>query len=262
MTDFITGLLELTAWSMPRPAMFGTFHIMAALISICAALVLAAVFRRHPADKVLSVTGWILVILELYKQLFLFFIVNQGAYDWWYFPFQLCSVPMYICILLPYTRCRIHNAMLTFLGSYALIGAAAALIFPEDFLRSYVTLTLHGFIWHGLLLFISIIALHAEDTDLSLRGFAGAAIIFIFLSFVAVLINIAAEPLMASAGLPESYAAMFYMNPYHISPQPVVSSVQQAIGIPAGLLLYALCIIAASGIIIRTAFVIREKNFN
>jgi hypothetical protein len=40
---------------------------------------------------------------------------------------------------------------------------------------------------------------------------------------------------------------MFYLNPYHLSPQPFVDIVQKSAGIPAGLALYVLVIIAVSG---------------
>ena len=52
------------------------------------------------------------------------------------------------------------------------------------------------------------------------------------------------------AGFPHSYAAMFYLNPYHISPQPLVGSVQNVLGIPAGLILYALVTALASSALI------------
>ena len=47
------------------------------------------------------------------------------------------------------------------------------------------------------------------------------------------------------------WAAMFYLNPFHISPQPVVSAIQNTAGIPAGLLLYVLVIAAVSSLLIR-----------
>ena len=60
-------------------------------------------------------------------------------------------------------------------------------------------------------------------------------------------INAAAEPVMQNIRIshPEGahdWAAMVYLSPYHISPQPLVGSVQKTAGIPAGLLLYALVI--------------------
>ena len=118
-------------------------------------------------------------------------------------------------------------------------------------MRSYVTLTLHGFIWHGLLLFISLTVVLSGIADFTVRGFARSVILFLGMCIIAVCINVLVEPAMAAAyatGLVANpYAAMFYLNPYHLSPQPFVDIVQKSAGIPAGLALYVLVIIAVSG---------------
>lgn len=251
------GILEMTAWKMNAPEMFGVFHF-AMLAAVCFLAAFASAGMKRASEKtrirVLAGCGWFLAVMEVYKQLFLFHVVNNGVYDWWYFPFQLCSVPMYLCILLPLVRRdgRFQSAILNFLACFTFVSAAAALIYPEDFLRSYVTLTLHGFIWHGLLLFISLTAVLTGMADLSLRGFARSSLLFLILSGAAVCINALVEPSMAAASsagqIPNNYAAMFYMNPYHLSPQPLVSTIQKSAGIPVGLALYAAVIIAASGV--------------
>ena len=239
--------------------MFSAFHVVVFVLTVTAAAASAMLCSKaisgagsvsgtgsgsKKLSLTLSISGWILLALELYKQLFIYYIVNGGVYDWWYFPFQLCSVPMYLCILLPFIRN--NSAMLTFMTGYTFLSAMAALIYPEDFLRPYISLTLHGFIWHGILLFISLTILYSGYADLSFRGFRNATALFILLCGIAVMINIFTEPLMLNAGVRNSYAAMFYLNPYHISPQPVVGSVQKTLGIPAGLMLYVISIIAAS----------------
>lgn len=246
---------------MDAPRMYGAFHIVAVLVVVIAAVLgAAAVSRacktsRARVIRILAACGWILAILEVYKQLFLYHIVNGGTYDWWYFPFQLCSVPMYLCILLP-VLCKAGkacNAILTFLATYTFVGAVAALTVPEDFLRSYVTLTLHGFIWHGILLFICLVVVFSGIADLSLGGFMRSTVLFGSLCVIAVIINVIVEPVMAkahAAGLvPNPYAAMFYLNPYHLSPQPIVDTVQKSAGIPLGLALYVIVIIAVSGLV-------------
>lgn len=261
MTDsLMITVLESTAWKMETPQMYGAFHIIfsAVLIILAAAgAVRAGRLSVHGRIRLLTVCGWILIAMEVYKQLFLYHIVNGGVYDWWYFPFQLCSVPMYLCVLLPLltrsgTTGKICSAVLTFLASYSFLGAAATFAVPEDILRPYVVLTVHGFVWHGILMFISLTIFLSGMADLSLRGFIRSSAIFLVMCAAAVCINIAAEPAMAAshaAGLlPNSYAAMFYLNPYHISPQPVVDAVQKSAGIPLGLALYVIAIIAASGI--------------
>lgn len=240
---------------MDAPPLFGWFHILAAITVTVMAFASAAlvVRRRMNVTKVLSVTGWLLFILEICKQIFLYTIVNGGAYDWWYFPFQLCSVPMYLCMLLPFTGARIRNTFLTFMSGYTFISAAAALIYPEDFLRPYVFLTAHGFLWHGILLFISLVIIlsgTAAEPVSAGGSLLRAACLFVLLCVIAVCINMAVEPSMQAihAAHPEvahSWAAMFYLNPYHISPQPVISGIQKTAGIPAGLVIYAFAIILA-----------------
>ena len=251
---------------MDAPRMYGAFHIAAVLIVLILAVIGASTLKHRSTVKVLSICGWILVAMEVYKQLFLYYIVNNGAYDWWYFPFQLCSVPMYMCILLPLLHKAGVNSSLTFLATYTFVGAAAALAVPEDFMRSYVTLTLHGFIWHGILLFICLTVVFSGMADLSLRGFGRATALFLGLCVIAVLINIVTEPIMASAysqGLvPNQYAAMFYLNPFHLSPQPIVGTVQKSAGIPLGLALYVLTITLSAGAVCAVFRTISKSSSN
>jgi hypothetical protein len=260
MENAITTILNMTAWRMDAPQLFGVFHICALVLTAAFALAAAVLFARHVDSSrsicsTLKVTGWVLVVLEVYKQLFLYFVVNGKAFDFWFFPFQLCSIPMYLCILLPLVGPNIRRTFMTFMGGYTFVSAVAALVFPEDILRPFVTLTLHGFVWHGLLLFISMFIFLTGSTESDAHGLRRAAGLYVILSIVAVMMNIAFESVMpairsANPGITHDWAAMFYLNPFHISPQPVVSTVQEAAGIPLGLLLYTLVIAVISSLII------------
>ena len=280
MIEGIRSFLGSTAWRMEAPKMFGALHLVLLAAAICFA-VLGAVWAKRLDDagrvKLLAACGWILAVMEIYKQLFLFYVVNNGVYDWWYFPFQLCSVPMYLCILLPFLakaagsdmtvddagiKLKRYSACLTFMVGFTFVSATAALIYPQDFLRSYVTLTLHGFIWHGLLLFISLTISLSGMAELSWHGIGRSVLLFLVFCLLAVGINAFAEPRMAaaySAGLLRNqYAAMFYLNPYHISPQLLVGTIQKSAGIPVGLALYIAVIVSVST---ATDLVFRKTHF-
>ena len=104
MTEFFTRLLELTAWTMTPPQPFSSFHLYFFLIGGFLAVFLAWRLRHLKEDshlRLLSLLGLILALSEIYKQLFLTLIVGHGTYDWWYFPFQLCSLLMYFCLFFP-----------------------------------------------------------------------------------------------------------------------------------------------------------------
>lgn len=75
--------------------------------------------------------------------LFIFYH-RQMPYDWWFFPFQLCSLPMYLCLLLPFLKHKsMKTAVCTFLQDFNLLGGLAALIVSEGFRGIHWTLTLH-----------------------------------------------------------------------------------------------------------------------
>lgn len=252
---------------------FSVFHIITSLACIILAVLLARFIAIRLSDicydmnnqgrkiiiRILSGCGWFLLITEIWKQLFIFYIVNDGVYDFWFIPFQLCSVPMYLCILLPFVSQRLQRTFLSFMASYTFISAICTFIYPEDLLRPYLLLTLHGFIWHGILMFISLLIVFSGLADLSSFGFWRATTLFLLLSSLAIILNIIAEPFAVSAhehGAPHSYPNMFYMNPYHISSQPFIDSIQKECGIPAGIAIYAAAIIALSGL---TSFAFRRS---
>lgn len=268
ITATIIQFLESTAWEMESPKVGSAFHIMAMVIVTvvaCAAAVFVArignngqITKDNSGDavriRILFVLGVLLLISEIYKQLFYYFIINNGAYDWWQFPFQLCSVPMYLCILLPFCGEKLQKVILTFMCGYTFVGAVAALIWPESILRPYVTLTLHGQIWHGILLFISIMIGLSGMADLTIKGFLRSTVLFLFLCAVAIVINMIAEPISIANPVYDengilSYPSMFYLSPYHPSYQPIIYDIDKAAGRPAAMAIYTLLIITAAGIV-------------
>ena len=201
MENKVIDVLNMTAWRMEPPQLFGGFHITASLLAAALAILAAVSFARRAGSekdvrRILVSAGWILVVLEVYKQVFIFYIVNDGAYDFWFFPFQLCSVPMYLCILMPFLKERVRVILMTFMSGYTFVSAVATLIYPEDILRPYISLTAHGFIWHGLLLFISLFVFLTGCTGFKFKGLLNAATLFLVLSVIAIIINIAVEPVM------------------------------------------------------------------
>ena len=119
-----------------------------------------ALARDQRYGKPVVVAGIVLIAMELWKQLTLWLLVEGGQYNVWYFPFQLCSLPMYLALLYGMLRKRtgrrafiIKRALLTFLQDYGFLGGALALIVHEGLLHpGHPLLTAHGFIWHIVML--------------------------------------------------------------------------------------------------------------
>ena len=176
--------------------------------------------------------GLILAAAECWKQLFLYVIVNQNSFDWWYFPFQLCSLPMYFCLLLPLVPERLKRLLSTFMADFCLLGGVMALAEPSGLLHPYWFLTLHGLLWHLLLIYIGLVFSFSTLPDCSMRGFVKILPLFFLCCAVASIINRTARPL--------GQADMFYISPYYPSSQVVFHDIAVKYGTLAGNVVYLL----------------------
>ncbi len=73
--------------------------------------------------KIFFCCGLLMLLTEIWKQWCLTYYLGGGQYNWWYFPFQLCSIPMYACLLLSFiSSIKIRRALITFLMDYGLLA--------------------------------------------------------------------------------------------------------------------------------------------
>lgn len=229
-----------TAWPMAVPAPYSAFHICFTAAGIVLAALLACFLAHRQKQQnstfLIFFCGILLSASELYKQLFLYYIVNSHQYDWWYFPFQLCSLPMYLCLLYPLFPPSFQKAACTFLQDFGLLGGIMALAEPSGLLHPYWTLTLHGLLWHILLVFIGLFIAFSQKSDLTKNGYKKVLELFALFTLAATIINIILHPL--------GTINMFYISPYYPCPQLVFSKISQILGILPGNLIYlgSICI--------------------
>lgn len=244
MENLMVSWLWKTAWTMTPPHPYSAFHLCFAAFGISAAALAAWRLRTGTEGfriRILAGMGILLALSELYKQLFLFYIVNGRQYDWWYFPFQLCSVPMYLCLLLPFAGNRMRHTLCTFMYSYNLLGAAMVFLEPSGLMHPYWTLTLHSFLWHIVLIFIGLLIGFSGMASASLHSFVKATGLFLGCCLIATVINVLAHPL----GNPD----LFYITPYYPNTQIVYSRISARIGIIPGNLIYVGSIVLGAGLL-------------
>jgi len=251
LSNLLKTILQKTAWPMAAPKPYSLFHILCSVAGVTLALWLAR--RRRLSEKqalhVLLSCGILLAASEIYKQLFLYYIVNQGTYDWWYFPFQLCSTPMYLCLFLPFiwNRPAARRLVCGYLQDFGLLGGIMALAEPSGLLHSYWTLTLHGLSWHILLVFIGLFCGVSGLAGQGVREYKKELLLFAFFCLIATAINVATH----------GQADMFYISPYYPVTQIFFCQLSLRYGIPAGIMLY-LGAICAGGFLIHCLMGHRE----
>lgn len=259
----VQSFLQATAWTMKPPAPYGPFHLIFTLFGAGAGIFLARKFahKEHIQTTFLLFTcGLILALTEIYKQLFIYYIENNGSYDWWYFPFQLCSVPMYLGLLIPFVPQKLRNIFYTFIQDFGLLGGIMALAEPSGLMHPYWTLTIHGFLWHFILIFMGLTcAFHSPAKNAqpdrknhieTVRTYLPVIPLFLICAAIATAINVLSHPY--------GNADMFYISPYYPNGQIVFHQISLVIGTFSGNCLY-LASVLLGGFIIHT-FCLERKT--
>lgn len=230
-------ILQQTAWMMKQPSPYDSFHILILLVGIPVSIFLAWKTRHCTLlthKKLLLCLGIILILSEVYKQLFHFYISDHHTYDWWIFPFQLCSLPMYLSLSIPlWKQDETRRKLETYLMDICLLGGFMALFFPSGMMHPYVVLTMHSFLWHFILLFIGFHIAFTKNTDTS--SFQSVALLFCISASIATIFNLTLH----------TYGDinMFYINPYRPISQPVFMSFEPILGRIPVIICYLICLL-------------------
>ncbi len=239
----LNRLLGMTAWRMVKPAAYGPFHLGFFLGGLAVSVLLARALRgvgERGFRAVMRFCGFFLLGTELYKQLFYTFRLGGGQYPWWIFPFQLCSIPMYLCLLCGFLKpCRARDAMCDFMLAFNLMGGFLAFLEPSGLVHEYWTLTLHAFLWHMMLIFIGLWLGFSGRAARRPEDFRRTVLVFLCLNAIAFGLNLALFP--ASNG----EINMFFVGP-RISSIAVFHDIAARYGWYVNTPLYILCQILAA----------------
>lgn len=193
------------------------------------------------SGRLLFLCGIIMLSSEIWKQFTLTFLLGGGQYNWWYFPFQLCSIPMYLLIAYPWIRREtLRRVILSFLMCYSLLGGIAVFADTSGLHYPLASLTIHSYLWHIALILIGISAGFLFFRTFrrpsftrrkeALHAFAGSTGLYFHCCGAAELFNL----IFGRFGT----INMFYINPAYQMQQIVFSDLSVLIGNNLSILLY------------------------
>lgn len=237
--QFWQNILRILDVSMERPVPYGWFHLLWWAITILAAIALCRWCKKEHAPRVMLVIAIIVSVLEIYKQINYSFSYTDGiAYDyqWYAFPFQFCSTPMYIGLLAGLTRKgAVHRAASAYLATFALFAGLCVMFYPNDVFIETVGINIQTMICHGSMVFQGIYLLYCGYVKLEHKTILRAASVFSICVGIAVILNEIAH----QTGLLERETFnMFFVSPYCAPSLPVYSLVQGVVPFPWCLVLY------------------------
>ena len=252
----VQSFLQATAWAMKPPAPYGPFHLIFTFFGVSTSILLArrlASKESRQTDLLLFLCSLILALTETYKQLFIYYIENNGHYDWWYFQFQLCSIPMYLGLGIPFVPSKLKNSFYSFIQDFGLLGGIMALAEPSGLMHPYWTMTVHGFLWHFNLIFMGLICAFYNLKTETPKSYLHTIPLFLFCTAIATAVNVLSHPY--------GNADMFYISPYYPNGQIVFHQISLVIGTFAGNCLYLASVLLGGFIIHISCLEIGQHYF-
>ena len=239
--------------TMPEPGNYGWFHLMFVAIVIVGT-VLMCHFCRNCSDKtfrLIALIAWIvMVVLEIYKQLVFSFNYENGKaywdYQWYAFPYQLCSTPLYVLPFIAFSKRgggNLRDACTAYMSTFSLFGGLVVFFYPNDVFIPIIGINIQTMIHHGLQIVLGIFFLVYNRKKLNFKYFLKGVIVFLITFTVALLMN-----LIFHTFVNETFN-MFYISPYYECTLPLLSLVYANVPYVVFLLIYFIGFILAALVI-------------
>lgn len=254
---FWQSLLSFLDSSMETPLPYGVFHVGWFLLSFVAAIPLC-LYPKNPSKthvrRVVWVTALIVALLEVYKQINYSFSYENGiAYDyqWYAFPFQFCSTPMYVGLLAGiFRKGKIHDSLCAYLATYAVFAGLSVMVYPVSVFIPTVGINIQTMVCHGSMITIGMYLFYTGHVQLKHKTILRAMPVFAAAVALAVIGN---EIAYRTGLLERETFNMFYISPYCDPHLPVYSLVQGVIPFPFCLMIYIAGFTAAAYLVLLAA---------
>lgn len=225
---FINNLLQLLNSEMKRPIPYQSFseswfHYLSFAFMMILAIFLSRNLK-HATDrkvrKYLLVFSIVLLSFEIYKQV-IFSYQSGWGYQWYAFPFQFCSTPMYIALLAALTRNKKQrDSLIAFLGTFGLFAGLAVMLYPMTVFISTVGINIQTMVHHGSMVAMGI-ALLSTQVKLESKTILKASLVFSILVSIAVILNA-----IHNTWIEQGTFNMFFINPILRNDLPILTLIQ------------------------------------
>lgn len=262
LLNFLGNLIEILDTKMQVPEMYGWFHISFFALSVIAGILLCRFFKfpdERFVKRLLLISSLIVLGLEIYKQINYTFSFDGTAisadYQWYAFPFQFCSTPMYIGFVALLKNKRLHRACCAYLATFALFAGLCVMVYPPQVFVSTIGINVQSMICHGMMISIGIYLFGSGYVETKHRTILKAVPVFAVCVLVAAVMN---EIAYLSGLLERETFNMFFISPHCEPSLPVYSLVQAAVPFPWCAIIYIAAFSVAAYIILLLAMMIKR----
>ena len=221
---------------MVRPQPYGWFHLTWMALT-AAAIFFLAKNRRKAGEKQLDALLFIYAVpallFEITKQIIWSYNFDAATgvgywdYQWYAAPFQLCTMPAYICLISALLKPgRTKSALLSFIAYYTIWGSIMVYFIPNSCFVETIEVNIHTMWLHCGSLVVSVYLLMTGTVKNELRSVKLGSFVFLICVGAALAINVSAK---LNGVIGDDTFNMFYISPYFISSLPVFDDIQQAV---------------------------------
>ena len=255
--SFWQNVLRILDADMTEPTLFGWYHLMC--LGILAAYTVGLCLWAKKATfeqmrKMVLITAIVVTVCEIYKQINYTFGYENGItanYQWYAFPFQFCSTPMYIGLLAGLTKKgKVHDAACAYLATFSVFAGAAVMIYPGDVFVETIGINIQTMICHGTMISVGAALFAGGHVKLEHKTILKALPVFAVCVTIACVMN---ELAHVTGLLERESFNMFYFSPYVAPSLPVYSLVQGVVPFPWSLIIYIAGFTAAAYLMLLIA---------
>ncbi len=241
--QFLGKILDILNAQMPQPQMYGLFHLSFFALSVILGVFLCIKFK-NPSEKfvrkLLLIVSLTVIALEVYKMINYTFTYDgeriNADFQWYAFPFQFCSTPMYVGFLAAVLRNkRVHEALCAYLATFALFAGFCVMFYPSTVFIGTIGINIQTMICHGSMVTVGMFLLGSGYVKAEHKKIIPAATIFAIFIVIALILN---EIAFLSGLLETEEFNMFYISPHLEGSLPVYCEVQKVVPFPWCLFIY------------------------
>ncbi len=201
--------------SMTKPTPYGWFHLMWLGLTIITTFLLIMFFRNSSEKtirKIIFIFGIIIFFMEIYKMINFSYNPETQVWDfqWYAFPFQFCSTPIYVCLLVGFTsNKKLLDALYNYIAIFILFAGLCVVFYPVTIFVSTIGINIQTAFLHCGMVVLGIFMI-AWKKDFNLKSIINASFVFITFLLIAMILNIGFH----FTGINETFN-MFFISPYY-----------------------------------------------
>ena len=243
--ETLASILEFLDYPIEKPAVFGWFHWLWIGLTVAVAAVLCLWHKKSGTEdrvrRVIFGNALLVFILEVYKMINYNLHYDNGIYwdfQWYAFPWQFCSTPMYIGLLTCiFCKGKVHDSLCAYLATFALFAGLCVTVYPGDAFCGTLGINIQTMICHASMVSVAIYLFYSGYVKAEHKTILKAIPVFAVCVAIAAIMN---EVMVLSGIVGDETFNMFFISRHFECTLPVYSLVHNSLPFPVNLIIYIL----------------------